>query len=123
MVRGEAVRLAARLRRTSARGWGPWTEVTLQLGPMLNGEARWLTDDPVGVGLPSTYGTVDEAFPAVDDAWARDIRFRTEAFWGMDGEILVLRSEPATMELALPPTLSGPVLDRLRTQLGLDPTI
>lgn len=97
--------------------------MTLRLGPLPDGVARWRTDDPVGVGLPSTHGPVDERFPAVEDVWARDIRFRTEAFWGMDGEILVLRVEPSTIELALPPALSGPVLDRLRVQLGLDPTV
>lgn len=95
----------------------------MRLGPLPDGNARWSTEDPLGVGLPSTHGSVNERFPAVDDAWARDIRFRSEAFWGMDGEILVLRSEPSTIELALPSALSGPVLDRLRVLLGLDPTV
>ena len=119
LLRGAAVSVVVRFRRTSARGWGPWTDVTLRLGPLPDGKVRWRSEDPIAVGLPSTYGPVEEALVDIDDAWARDVRFRSEAFWGMDGEILVLRSEWGTTEMALPPALSGPLLDRLRTQLSI----
>ena len=53
--------------------------------------------------------------------WLRPVRFRTEAFWGMDAEIVVLTSERATTELALAPDVTAPVVERLREQLGVAP--
>ena len=110
------------MRRTSARGWGPWTEVVLTLGAAPDGPVNWHADDPVAVGLPATRGPVDATFTAIDDVWLRPVRFRTEAFWGLHGEILVLAAERTTTELALPAALTGPFVERVRDQLGLDPT-
>ena len=52
LVRGEAVDVDCRLRRTSARGWGPWTPGVVDLGPLPDGVATWHVDDPIAVGLP-----------------------------------------------------------------------
>lgn len=122
LLRGDRVRLDARLRRTSARGWGPWTEVTLTVGALPDGPVDWHADDPIAVGLPSVRGPVDATFDAIDDVWTRDIRFRTEAFWGMAGQIIVLGAERTTTELAVPLEHVEPLHERLRAQLGLDRT-
>ncbi len=115
--------LGCRLRRTSARGWGAWTDAVVTVGAGPEGRVAWHADDPIAVGLPSTRGPVDATFTEIDDVWARAVRFRTEAFWGMDAEIVVLTAERATTELALPPELSGPAIDRLREQFGLAPPV
>lgn len=120
LLRGEEVALDARLRRTSARGWGPWTDVELDLGPAPDGPVDWHAEDPVALGLPVTRGPVDDRFVDVHDVWLRPVRFRTEAFWGLDGEIVVITAERATTELAVPAPIAGPLRDRLREQLGLD---
>lgn len=112
--------LDGRLRRTSARGWGPWTDVALTLGALPDGPVRWHADDPIAVGLPATRGPVDVTFSDIDEVWSRDVRFRTEAFWGMEGRILVLAAERATTEVAVTPVLTGPLLERIREQLGFD---
>lgn len=118
--RGERVALDGRMRRTSARGWGPWTDVVLTLGAVPDGPVDWHADDPVAVGLPSTRGPVDATFTEIDDVWLRPVRFRSEAFWGMDGEIVVLTAERATTELAVPGMVTRLVFERVREQLGLD---
>ena len=120
LLRGDQVVLDGRLRRTSARGWGPWTETVLTLGALPDGPVNWHADDPIAVGLPSIRGPVDATFTEIDDVWTRDIRFRTEAFWGMEGQIIVLAAERATTELAVPAEQAGPLHQRIRTQLGFD---
>lgn len=121
LLRGAEVVLEGRLRRTSARGWGPWTDVVLSLGSAPDGPVSWHADDPVAVGLPATRGPVDATFTDIDDVWPRPVRFRTEAFWGMDGEIVVVTAEGATTELALPGPVTAPFVERVREQLGLEP--
>ncbi len=103
LSQGGPVRVPCRLRRTSARGWGPWTEAALQLGAVPDGEARWLTDDAVAVGFSSTNPTVDLPFEEVSDVYLRTVRFRTEAFWGMENDIVVVASERGTIEVAVTP--------------------
>ena len=103
LSQGGPVRVSCRLRRTSARGWGPRTEATLALGAVPDGEARWLTDDAVAVGFSSTNPTVDLPFEEVSDVYLRAVRFRTEAFWGMENDIVVVASERGTIEAAVPP--------------------
>lgn len=117
VVRGEHVELDLLLRRTSARGWGPWTDAILILGPLPSSPVSWHVDDPVAVGLPTTRGPVSADFTDIDRVQRRPVRFRSEAFWDLDGEILVLHAERATTELALPPALTGPVHERLVAQL------
>lgn len=109
--------LDARLRRTSARGWGPWTEATLELGPLPDGAAVWRADDPVAVGLPTTHGPVVAHLTDIDEVYLRSVRFRTEAFWGMEADIVVCAAEPFTTELAVPAELAVPLADRLQALL------
>lgn len=111
-----------KLRRTSARGWGPWTDGVVILGPVPDNPVSWHVEDPVAVGLPVTRGAVSADFTAIDRITVRPVRFRTEAFWGMDAEIVVLHAERATTELAMPPELTGPVHERLVGQLLGDET-
>ncbi len=102
LARGVAAGVPCRLRRTSARGWGAWTKAVLTLGVPPHGLARWSTDDPVAVGFASTNEVVDLPFEEVSDVYLRAVRFRTEAFWGMDGDIVVVASERGTIEVAVP---------------------
>lgn len=111
--------MAAKLRRTSARGWGAWTDATLAFGPAPDGDVRWHVDDPIAVGLPATRGPVTVTLVEIDEVWRRAPRFRTEAFHGMEADIVVLTSERGTVELALAGELTGPVVERLRGHLGL----
>ena len=122
LVHGRAADVACPLRLTSARGWGPWTEATVRLGDEADGMITWQTDDPVAAGLPAMTGPVEAQFRQIDDAWLRPVRFKTEAFSGMDARILVLTSERTTYELAPPPELAEPMLMRMRLLLDLDAT-
>ena len=100
---GGAVTVPCRLRRTSARGWGAWAEATLELGSPPDGEARWCTDDAIAVGFASTNHRIDLPFEEVTDVFLRAVRFRTEAFWGMEADIVVVASDRGTIEVAVPP--------------------
>ena len=48
---GEPVELAARIRRTTTRGWGPWTDGALLLAARTGGKSRWRVADPTAIGL------------------------------------------------------------------------
>lgn len=113
LSQGGPVRVPCRLRRTSARGWGPWTEGRLDLGSVPDGTARWSTDDAVAVGFASTNPRVDLPFEEVSDVYLRAVRFRTEAFWGMDNDIVVVVSERGTIEVAVTPGDAEAVAARL----------
>ena len=113
LSRGGPVGVPCRLRRTSARGWGPWTKGIVVLGALPDGGARWATDDAVSVGFASTNDRVDLPFEEVTDVFLRAVRFRTEAFWGMDADIVVVPSERGTIEVAVPPGDAEPVAARL----------
>jgi len=121
LSRGGPVRVPCRLRRTSARGWGPWTEGVVVLGAVPDGEARWTTDDPVAVGFASTNTHVDLPFEEVSDVYLRSVRFRTEAFWGMENDIIVVASERGTVEVAVPPGDAEAVASRVAELLQLAP--
>ena len=118
LSQGGAVRVPCRLRRTSARGWGPWTEAVVHLGPIPDGGARWSTDDAVGVGFASTNANVDLPFEEVSDVYLRAVRFRTEAFWGMENDIVVVVSERGTIEVAVTPGDAEAVASRLAELAG-----
>lgn len=113
LLRGEGIDLDCHLRRTSARGWGPWTPGRLGLGALPDGLATWHVDDPVAVGVASVHGPVDARFADVDSVWLRPIRFQTEAFWGMKGQIVVVEGKRATLELAVEADLADPLAERL----------
>ena len=119
LIRGDEVEVSCQLRRTSARGWGPWTEARVVAGSLVDGNATWHVDDPIAVGAPSVSGPVATRFTGFDEVWLRPVRFRTEAFWGMDAEIIVLKGERKTIELACDPTFSDHLADRLRDLLDL----
>ena len=72
------------------------------------------------MGLPSTHGPVSATFIEIGDVYVRPVRFRTEAFWGMEADIVVLTSERGTTELAVPQDLTDLVATRLRELFGLD---
>ena len=90
LLRGEALELPGRLRRTSPRGWGPWTEAHVTLPPIGEQWAEWHVDDPVAVGVSIIHGPVDERFTDIEHIGTRPVRFRSEAFWGMEADIVVL---------------------------------
>jgi len=90
-----------KLRRTSARGWGAWTDARLVFGGQPDEEVRWQADDPIAVGFPVTRGSVDLAFSEVTEVYLRSVRFQTEAFFGRGAEIVVVESDGGTIELAL----------------------
>jgi hypothetical protein len=113
LLRGDEVVLPGKLRRTSARGWGPWTDAQLVLGALPDGEVRWRASDPTAVGFPVARGPVDERCSDVRAVLVRDVRFQTEAFFGMDSDIVVIDGDPATIEFALPPGLADPVALRI----------
>lgn len=106
-----------RLRRTSARGWGPWTDSIINIGPLPDAPVSWHVEDPITVGLPSTHGPVNADFVQIGRVTLRPVRFRTEAFWGLDAQIIVLQAERTTTELAVAPHLTQPMYDRLVDQL------
>lgn len=108
-----ALDVPCRLRRTSPRGWGPWTEGTVHLGVGPGGGARWSAADAVAVGFASINDGVDLPFDDVDDVVLRPVRFRTEAFWGMDNDIVLVTSDGATVEVAVPPGCAEPLAGRL----------
>ena len=83
------------------------------LGVPPDGPARWRTDDAVAVGFASTNDGIELPFEEVSDVYLRSVRFRTEAFWGMANDIVVVASERGTIELAVPPGEAEPVAARL----------
>lgn len=117
--RGGALDVPCRLRRTSPRGWGPWTDGLVHLGALPDGGARWSTDDAVAVGFASTNERVDLPFEDVADVVLRSVRFRTEAFWGMDNDIVLVVSDGTTVEIAVPPGGAEPLAGRLAELLQL----
>ena len=121
LSQGGPVRVPCRLRRTSARGWGPWTQGQISLGAIPDGAARWSTDDAVAVGFASTNPGVDLPFEEVSDVYLRSVRFRTEAFWGMENDIVVVASERGTIEVAVTPGDAEAVASRLAELLHVAP--
>lgn len=116
---GEEVGVPGRLRRTSSRGWGPWHEGWLRLLP---GEepshASWSPDDPTSVDLVADRG--DRPVPLADPTRVelRPVRFREEAFYGLDAEVIVFGTHRRTVEVAVAPEETDAVLSRLRALGG-----
>ncbi len=117
---GTAVTLECSGRRTSPRGWGPWTPLVVHVGATAADGAWWHADDPLAMGFAPGRGPVDVAFSAVTAVWVRPVRFQAEAFHGMDGEIVVVEGERSTVELAVPAELVAPLAARLAVVLGAE---
>ncbi len=116
---GVATVVEGRLRRTSARGWGPWTPVRITLGTLPDGAAVWHVEDPVAVGVPAVHGAVHASFASGATIWLRPVRFQTEGFWGTDAQIVVVEDDRSTIELALEPPLDQAVAERLTALLSI----
>lgn len=122
---GGAVSLDCQLRRTSPRGWGPWTPGHLELGAVGGeagaGVAVWGVTDPLAVGLPALHGPVRASFAPGAQLWVRPVRFATETFWGRDSRIVVVEDDRHTAELAFEPVLVDEVARRLSLLLEAGP--
>jgi len=115
---GEPVDLAARIRRTTTRGWGPWTDGELLLAGRTGGKSRWRVADPTAIGLTADQASDAREFDDIERVTLRDVRFREEAFYGQGGSIIVVSAGRSTMEIALPPAQTGEVLVRLAASIG-----
>ena len=115
---GEPVELAARIRRTTTRGWGPWTDGALLLAARAGGKSRWWVADPTAIGLTADQDSDARDFDDVERVTLRDVRFREEAFYGQGGSIIVVSANRSTMEIALPPSQTGEALVRLAATIG-----
>lgn len=113
LAAGETVDLPCRLRRTSARGWGPWTEATLHLARRGVGRAEWEVSDPLAVGLTPSRAAHPVAIVGAISVELRKVRFREEAFEGMRAEIVVVTAERHVTEFALPVEETDEVYRRL----------
>lgn len=112
--------MPCKLRRTSARGWGAWTDAELVFAAHPDVGVRWQAEDPIAVGCPITRGPVDMAFADVTEVYLRSVRFQTEAFFGRDAEIVVVASGRGTIELALRTEEALIVAQRLEAMLAGD---
>ena len=102
------------IRRTSSRGWGPWVAGGLVLPAQ--GASSFVPDDPLKRSLVSGRAGGSGPVP-VDGPGAlsrRAVRFRGEAFYGIDGEVIVLTTERNVSELATEPTDTDLIATRLR---------
>ncbi len=114
LAAGQEVEVPCRLRRTSARGWGPWTDGVLLLSARGVHKAEWRADDAMAVGL--TPSRANEPFLVTDVVGidVRRARFREEAFHGPDTEIVVVTAERSVTEFCVPPD----EVDEVRERLG-----
>ena len=118
LAAGQEVEVPCRLRRTSARGWGPWTDGVLLLAQRGDHRAEWRVTDGLAVGLtPSKAG---QAFPVADvvNVAIRTARFREEAFHGPGTEILVVTADRSVTEFCVPAEEVAEVFHRLDAVAG-----
>ena len=123
LAAGDAVELPTRLRRTSARGWSPWITGLLRLPAVGShgAHATFVADIPAQASLVS--GRAGRTGPLVlrgpVQLSRRRVRFKTEAFHGLDALLIVLTGDPdlkeatTATEIALPLDEVDPVIDRL----------
>ena len=112
---GGAVDIAGRMRRTSARGWSPWIVGVARLPGPEGGTAYFVADTPGDVALVSGRAGRSGPIPLARSArlTRRDVRFKGEAYYGDDAQIIVLHGDPAVTELDLDPADIDAVVDRL----------
>lgn len=113
LAAGQEVEVPCRLRRTSARGWGPWTGGVLLLSARGIHKAEWRADDAMAVGL--TPSRANEPFLVTDVVGVdvRTARFREEAFHGPHTEIVVVTADRSVTEFCVPPDEVDEVRERL----------
>ena len=113
--------MSCHLRRTSSRGWGPWIPGALTLPA--SGTAQFVVADPLKRSLVSGRAGGSGPVPVEGPGklTTRAVRFRGEAFYGLDGDVIVLTTERHVSELATEPAESDLIADRLRA-LGFDQT-
>lgn len=99
---GEEVAVPCRLRQTSARGWGPWAEGWLRLPAAVGGPATWRPDDPASVGMVQARAEQPVVLEGAEAVERRPVRYKAEAFHGLDADIVVFRRERSLVELACP---------------------
>jgi hypothetical protein len=119
LAAGEAVDVPCHIRRTSSRGWGPW--VVGELALPAEGAASFVAADPLKRSLVSGRAGGSGPVP-VEGPGAlarRPVRFRGEAFYGIDGEVIVATTERHVTELATEPADTDLIATRLRA-LGFD---
>ena len=109
------------IRRTSSRGWGPWIAGSLALPA--TGAATFVAEDPLKRSLVSgrAGGTGPVPVDGPGSLATRPVRFRGEAFYGIDGDVIVLTTERNVTELATEPAETELITTRLRA-LGFDRT-
>jgi hypothetical protein len=119
LAAGEAVEVPCHIRRTSSRGWGPWVEGQLVLPA--SDSPSFVAGDPLKRSLVSGRAGGSGPVPVEGPGavTTRPVRFRGEAFYGIDGDVIVLTTERHVSELATEPYDTELITDRLRA-LGFD---
>jgi hypothetical protein len=119
LAAGEAVEVPCHIRRTSSRGWGPW--VVGELALPADGAPSFVAEDPLKRSLVSGRAGGSGPVPVEGPGAVarRPVRFRGEAFYGIDGEVIVLTTERNVTEIATEPDDTDLIATRLRS-LGFD---
>jgi hypothetical protein len=116
LAAGEAVEVPCHLRRTSSRGWGPWVEGQLVLPAPDEGSPSFVANDPLKRSLVSgrAGGTGPVPVDGPGTLATRAVRFKGEAFYGIDADVVVLTTERYLSEIATEPAETELVAERLR---------
>ena len=111
--------MTCHLRRTSSRGWGPWIPGELTLPA--SGIPQFVVADPLKRSLVSGRAGGSGPVPVEGPGTlaTRVVRFRGEAFFGLDGDVIVLTTERHVSEIATEPSETDLIATRLKA-LGFD---
>ena len=111
--------MVCHLRRTSSRGWGPWVPGELSLPSPGSGTAhpQFTVADPMKRALVSgrAGGTGPVPVEGPGSLATRAVRFKGEAYYGLDADVIVLTTERHTSEIATDPSETDLVAQRLRS--------
>jgi len=108
-----AVELPCKARRTTSRGWGAWVDGRLRLPGPGGDQPEFVVDDPATVALVTRHGAAPVVLEHPLEVEVRDVRYKAEAFYGPEAEILVATSPRRVVEIALPPEETEAVARRL----------
>jgi hypothetical protein len=119
LAAGQAVEISCHLRRTSSRGWGPWVpgDLLLPSPDSASGRPHFTVADPMKRALVSGRAGGSGPVP-VEGPGAlvtRPVRFRGEAYYGLDADVIVLTTERHVSEIATDPSETDLVAQRLRS--------